>query len=294
LGQLGKHLDVLIQECSFSVAAMQTVVIPESGVITQELQLPQSFRGRRAVVIRLIRDAAIQRSQELPSRLGLPNALWVATHKADVDAAMHVFTLTNAAYTGAPAGTCAVIAIKPHLLRSKRGGEALHLLLTEGQRFGGQLQAISQFAMSSAQADAFCQPYKGILGQHYRGTVEQFSAGTLWAIQLLSPEAGSSSSAKAAGGLQRESDSSGSAAASSVSTTAAAGAGDLTFLDRVRELCGPFDPAIGKLLRPKSLRARFGSDVAHNGLQCTDLPEDAADDVATLFYGASIVSTAAA
>eukprot|EP01061_Rhynchopus_euleeides_P013361 TRINITY_DN23332_c0_g1_i1.p1 TRINITY_DN23332_c0_g1~~TRINITY_DN23332_c0_g1_i1.p1 ORF type:complete len:350 (+),score=126.27 TRINITY_DN23332_c0_g1_i1:177-1226(+) len=41
-----------------------------------------------------------------------------------------------------------------------------------------------------------------------------------------------------------------------------------------RELCGPHDPDIAKVLRPKSLRAQFGTTRVLNALHCTDLPED--------------------
>ena len=253
---LGKHLDVLIQECSYSVAGMQTVVVPLSGAVGAKgsLQLPAVFRGRRAVVMRLIRDNAIQRSQELPARLaGQSGVMWVARDKSEVEEASYLFSLANAATAGAgSAASSSVVVVKPHVLRSRRGGEALHLLLQNCSEFGGRLQAISQLALSSAQADQFTQPYKGIIGEMYRGTVEQLSAGTLWAIQLV----GQNTTSDAA-----------------------------TFVENVRTVAGPFAPSIAKVLRPASLRARFGLDVAHNGLYCTDLPEDAADDVAALFYG---------
>eukprot|EP00753_Platysulcus_tardus_P002553 PLAT11672.1.p1 GENE.PLAT11672.1~~PLAT11672.1.p1 ORF type:complete len:385 (-),score=132.72 PLAT11672.1:131-1255(-) len=41
-----------------------------------------------------------------------------------------------------------------------------------------------------------------------------------------------------------------------------------------RELCGPFDVEIAKVLRPDSLRGKFGSDKVKNAVHCTDLPED--------------------
>ena len=34
------------------------------------------------------------------------------------------------------------------------------------------------------------------------------------------------------------------------------------------------DPEIAKNLRPNTLRARFGHTRTHNGVHCTDLPED--------------------
>lgn len=38
-----------------------------------------------------------------------------------------------------------------------------------------------------------------------------------------------------------------------------------------RELCGPKDPELGRVLRPKSLRAQFGLNKIRNGFHCTDL-----------------------
>jgi nucleoside-diphosphate kinase len=36
--------------------------------------------------------------------------------------------------------------------------------------------------------------------------------------------------------------------------------GTTDVVEAFRELCGPFDPQIGAILRPNSLRARFGVD----------------------------------
>lgn len=41
-----------------------------------------------------------------------------------------------------------------------------------------------------------------------------------------------------------------------------------------RNYCGPLDPQLSKVVRPKSLRARFGIDSTYNVLHCTDLPDD--------------------
>lgn len=43
---------------------------------------------------------------------------------------------------------------------------------------------------------------------------------------------------------------------------------------RLRELCGPYDPEIARILRPSSLRACFGKDRVRNAVHCTDLPDD--------------------
>ena len=41
-----------------------------------------------------------------------------------------------------------------------------------------------------------------------------------------------------------------------------------------RDLVGPYDPEIGRHLRPDTLRAKFGEDRVKNAVHCTDLEED--------------------
>jgi nucleoside-diphosphate kinase len=47
-----------------------------------------------------------------------------------------------------------------------------------------------------------------------------------------------------------------------------------TAVEPFRQLCGPADPEVAKVLRPHSLRARYGRDRSRNALHCTDLEED--------------------
>ncbi|KAJ3366371.1 Nucleoside diphosphate kinase 7 [Kappamyces sp. JEL0680] len=41
-----------------------------------------------------------------------------------------------------------------------------------------------------------------------------------------------------------------------------------------REFVGPSDPALAKVIRPHSLRAKYGEDKVKNAVHCTDLPDD--------------------
>jgi nucleoside-diphosphate kinase len=50
-----------------------------------------------------------------------------------------------------------------------------------------------------------------------------------------------------------------------------------------REFVGPADPAIGRVLRPHTLRAKYGHDKIRNALHCTDLPEDGGLEVEYFF-----------
>jgi nucleoside-diphosphate kinase len=45
-------------------------------------------------------------------------------------------------------------------------------------------------------------------------------------------------------------------------------------VEAFRELCGPADPELARVLRPKSIRAQFGLNKIKNAIHCTDLAED--------------------
>jgi len=50
-----------------------------------------------------------------------------------------------------------------------------------------------------------------------------------------------------------------------------------------RELVGPFDPEVAKLLRSNTLRAKYGLDRGRNAMHCTDLAEDGQLEVEYFF-----------
>lgn len=45
-------------------------------------------------------------------------------------------------------------------------------------------------------------------------------------------------------------------------------------IESFRKLCGPHDPEIAKVLRPNTIRGKFGKDRVENAIHCTDLEED--------------------
>lgn len=46
-------------------------------------------------------------------------------------------------------------------------------------------------------------------------------------------------------------------------------------VEALRQLAGPMDPELGRVLRPDSLRAKFGLNKIKNGVHVTDLPVSA-------------------
>ena len=54
-------------------------------------------------------------------------------------------------------------------------------------------------------------------------------------------------------------------------------------LEAFRELAGPADPEIARMLRPNSIRAKFGLNKVQNAVHCTDLIEDGPLEVSYFF-----------
>jgi nucleoside-diphosphate kinase len=45
-------------------------------------------------------------------------------------------------------------------------------------------------------------------------------------------------------------------------------------VEAFRSLCGPIEPELGRIIAPNTLRAKYGLDLVHNAVHCTDLEED--------------------
>lgn len=98
-----------------------------------------------------------------------------------------------------------------------------------------QISALEMFALSRSEAENFTEVYKGVLNpQEYSGMITQLCGGSCIAVELRSEHC----------------------------------------VQTLRDLCGPHDVQVAKRLRPKSLRAQFGTSTVENAVHCTDLPED--------------------
>ena len=91
------------------------------------------------------------------------------------------------------------------------------------------------FRLDRSNAGEFFEVYKGVVPE-YNSMVDELTSGAFIAIEISSE-----------GGNPVES---------------------------LREFCGPADPEIARVLRPRSLRAQFGVNKVQNAIHCTDLPED--------------------
>lgn len=103
------------------------------------------------------------------------------------------------------------------------------------------------FALDRASAAEFYEVYKGVLAAgEFNAMVEELTSGPCLALEVADRDGADS-------------------------------------VEPFRQLAGPMDPELGRVLRPESLRARFGLDKVRNGVHCTDLAEDGALEVQYFF-----------
>ncbi|KAJ3395540.1 Nucleoside diphosphate kinase 7, partial [Chytridiales sp. JEL 0842] len=93
------------------------------------------------------------------------------------------------------------------------------------------------FSLERVNAEEFLEVYKGVVPE-YHLMLDQLTAGPLVALEIT-------------GQAQN-------------------------IVSAFREFVGPTDPELGRQLRPKSLRALYGTDKVKNAVHCTDLEEDGA------------------
>ena len=117
----------------------------------------------------------------------------------------------------------------------------LGLVLDGIQREGFEICGAQTFALDRVNALEFYEVYKGVVPE-FNALVDEITSGSFVAVEVAGPE----------------------------------GEDGEGVVERFREVAGPVDPEIARVLRPDSLRARFGFDKVRNAVHCTDLPEDGA------------------
>eukprot|EP00218_Dolichomastix_sp_CCMP3274_P014427 CAMPEP_0170143832 /NCGR_PEP_ID=MMETSP0033_2-20121228/13157_1 /TAXON_ID=195969 /ORGANISM="Dolichomastix tenuilepis, Strain CCMP3274" /LENGTH=347 /DNA_ID=CAMNT_0010380303 /DNA_START=20 /DNA_END=1063 /DNA_ORIENTATION=+ len=100
------------------------------------------------------------------------------------------------------------------------------------------VSALEMFTLDRANTTEFYEVYKGVVPE-YVAMVEELMSGPFIALEVRDKDGENP-------------------------------------VEAFRQLCGPLDPAIGRVLRPDSLRAKFGEDKVRNAVHCTDLAEDGA------------------
>ena len=116
-------------------------------------------------------------------------------------------------------------------------------ILEEIEASGLRINCLEIFNVEKANAEEFYEVYKGVV-REYHNMVEELCSGPCVAFEITDGN---------------------------------------DVHQRLRELAGPADPEIARHLRPRTLRAKFGSDKIKNAIHCTDLFEDCVLEVEYFF-----------
>jgi nucleoside-diphosphate kinase len=99
---------------------------------------------------------------------------------------------------------------------------------------GFSITAMKMLQLSRSQCELFCEVYKGVV-DNFVSMITQLHSGICLALEVQ---------------------------------------GDDDVQTKFRALCGPADVSIAKQIRPRTIRAVFGTDKTLNAVHCTDLFED--------------------
>ena len=144
--------------------------------------------------------------------------------------------------------------IKPHALPS--AASIINDILAEGFH----IKAVTTKKMTLQEAKDFYEVYQGVVKEH-NYLIEQILSGSVIALQIECNRDNNTGKEKEnqTNNLQddprREIN------------------GNSTF-NEFRDFVGPKDPEIAKYIRPRTLRAKYGTDRVQNAVHCTDLQED--------------------
>jgi nucleoside-diphosphate kinase len=136
--------------------------------------------------------------------------------------------------------------VKPSAVTSGAAGALLEALQAQFA-----VTAAALVTVDRARAADFLEVYKGVVPEYGR-MVEELTAGPALVLEICAQQQGGSG-----------------------------GGGGESIVQQLREAAGPADPELARLLRPHSLRARFGA-----ALHVTDLESDGRSEVAFFFHTA--------
>jgi len=134
---------------------------------------------------------------------------------------------------------CTLCIIKPHVVKSRNVGGVLSSIIKAGFSVDG----LFCIHLSQQMVEEMFDVYRTIYS-NYSATLYHMSSGPCMAVMVSGGGGG--------GGRVDQIDT----------------------VERFRELAGPLHPELAKILRPDSLRGKFGTTDVLNGLHCTDLPGD--------------------
>jgi nucleoside-diphosphate kinase len=155
----------------------------------------------------------------------------------------HFFNASSTPASCLASGTSLAV-VKPHLVHARKAGLVLAALLKAFHVTGCAVVKLDR-----TEAASFLAVYDGVVPA-FPQMVEELTAGPALAIEVAPRETTNVSD---------------------------------SVVQQLRDLAGPADPELARVLRPGSLRSYFGIDTVRNGLHVTDLESDGDVETAAMF-----------
>mmetsp|Transcript_6297 Transcript_6297/g.13018 ORF Transcript_6297/g.13018 Transcript_6297/m.13018 type:complete len:352 (+) Transcript_6297:40-1095(+) len=236
-GELGKILRA-VDQASFTLSRLKMVELDARSASRFDCASPGNAVAFEASVLGGGGESVAARWDSLARSFG--GKVFAATSAGSAGAeAMAAFESAAAWGHSSDQGDVTCCVVKPHVLKEGLLGDVMACI---EQELGLRILAVELTHLDRTSASAFFDVYKGVY-PHYNDLVAHMISGPSVFLKI-----GSGAGTGGTGGV----------------------------VDGFREACGPGVVQVAKMLRPKSLRARFGTDRVKNALHCTDLPADGA------------------
>ena len=224
------------QKSGFSVARVKMAQLSsaQASAMFGEASVAELSSGP-SVGVSLVGDDAVSSFKALAKEL-VSSLGDCVVYSESADA---VASQTSAYFANAPAcrlADTALCLVKPSSM------DHLGLVVDAVMASGFTMTGASTFTLDRVDAVEFLEVYKGVVPE-FAASVDELTSGPFVAIEVA--QSGSNANGSENG-----------------------------VVEALREACGPADPEIARVLRPNSIRAKFGFDKVRNAVHCTDLPED--------------------
>ena len=224
------------QKSGFSVARVKMAQLSsaEASAMFGEASVAELSSGP-SMGVSLVGDDAVSSFKALAKEL-VSSLGDCVVYSESADA---VASQTSAYFANAPAcrlADTALCLVKPSSM------DHLGLVVDAVMASGFTMTGASTFTLDRVDAVEFLEVYKGVVPE-FAASVDELTSGPFVAIEVAQSGSGSNGSENGV-------------------------------VEALREACGPADPEIARVLRPDSIRAKFGFDKVRNAVHCTDLPED--------------------
>lgn len=225
--KIGKVIAVVMEELEMSIVNIQLTWV--QGEMVERYGVPKSLVGTSVVVLQCLSIHCITKGEEVMKRI--PGVL-AATDAYEAEMWGELCnSMSKKPLVVRHQDNSTVVILKPHTIQEKVAGNIVQMLCDTGLEVTG----FTQLSATTAEISRFLEPYRGVL-PNIDGALQSM-VGTLWVIQLMSPQGQDA-------------------------------------LKLVRLLCGPYDSVLAKKLYPKTIRGRFGKTQTENAVHCCDIAGD--------------------